>query len=127
MPSLVSRYSSSGLLDVDVYEVDHHGSRNGVSDGLLSAISPEMAVLSMGPADRQLPWTAWAYGHPNKDTVELLEQHVSGTRTGVAHPLGNGAKTFSANQVITKAIYGTGWDGTVVVSAKSDGYVHVVQ
>src|SRR4029077_3716059 len=36
---LVKAYAASGLLDADVYEVGHHGSRNGTTPELLAAIS----------------------------------------------------------------------------------------
>lgn len=125
MPALVQRYAASGLLDVDVYEVDHHGSRNGVSEDLLNAVSPQMAIISMGKPDRQLSWTAWDYGHPNKDTVDLLAQHVTDTRAVIHESLGDGKQNFVSNQPIQKAIYATGWDGTVVVAARADGSLSV--
>ena len=126
MPELVQRYAASHLLDADVYEVDHHGSKNGVSDDLLSAITPKIAIISMGSTARHEMWTAWQYGHPNKGTVELVESHVSETRTAIQEPLGSGSKNFS-NENIHAAVYATGWDGTVVIDAHADGTLKILK
>lgn len=45
--TLVEYYEGSGLLDVDVYQVGHHGSYNGTSDEIMRAIvRPEIAVIA---------------------------------------------------------------------------------
>ena len=43
---IVERYEGTDLLDVDVYQVGHHGSRNGTTDSLVAEISPKIAVFS---------------------------------------------------------------------------------
>ena len=39
--------------------------------------------------------------------------------------LATGSETFGAARRLTDAIYGTGWDGDVVVSAGADGILQV--
>jgi beta-lactamase superfamily II metal-dependent hydrolase len=46
-----------GVPDVTVLKAAHHGSRNGVSPGWLSATRPEVTVISVGLGN--------PYGHPN--------------------------------------------------------------
>jgi competence protein ComEC len=122
---LVSRYKDTTLLDVDVYKVGHHGSDNATTAEFLKAITPKMAVMSMGPKDREDQWTAWAYGHPRKSTIDLLLASVAGTRPDVTFSEATAVKTFTP-VVIKKAIYATGWDGAFVLQAKTDGTVAVM-
>ena len=65
---LVDYYWDSETLDVDIYQVGHHGSHNGTTLKLLAAVSPDMAVLSVGDWDfgqnSRSPFTTWRYGHP---------------------------------------------------------------
>jgi beta-lactamase superfamily II metal-dependent hydrolase len=134
--------TSNCMLDVDVYQVSHHGSRNGTNPELIGAMKdPKIAAISMGSANRLEPWTAHAYGHPRKSVIDELLIPVHGVsmdrpprtvsvalraeskrkpRAG-APPLG---EQFVDMQM-RKAIYGTGWDGTVVVTAQSDGKLEV--
>lgn len=123
--SLLQKYAGTSLLDVDVWEVGHHGSFNGTTQALVTALSPEYAVIEMGSSDREDPWTAWAYGHPREEVIQLLQAGVSKTRPSITVPVGQGAKEFD-QATITKAIYGTGWDGTVVLEAGADGVFRVV-
>lgn len=46
--TLVNHWAGTGMLDVDVWEVGHHGSHNGVTPPLMAAMTPEVAVISMG-------------------------------------------------------------------------------
>jgi beta-lactamase superfamily II metal-dependent hydrolase len=52
------------LPDVDVYRVDHHGSRHSSNATLLAQIDPEVSIVSAG-ADNP-------YGHPDPATVQRL-------------------------------------------------------
>jgi len=122
---MVSRYKGTSLLDVDVYKVGHHGSDNATTSEFLQAITPKMAVISMGPKDRETQWTAWAYGHPRKSIIDLLLASVSGARAEATFSDATAVKTF-VPVVIKKAVYATGWDGTVVLQAKTDGTVNVM-
>ncbi|MES2644983.1 MAG: MBL fold metallo-hydrolase [Myxococcota bacterium] len=111
-----------GALDVDIYVVGHHGSHNGTTRELLAAMSPEWAVLEVGPAARHGAWTAYQYGHPRQPVVDLLQQEVSGKRDAVTAPVGVTIRRFT-DTVIDEAIYATGWDGTVVLEATAAGVI----
>jgi competence protein ComEC len=111
-------------LKADVYHVAHHGSYNGTTAEILAAITPQLAVMSMGPPDRTGMWTAVAYGHPRKVAVDMLEPAVTATRPTIsvqlatkAGPKGQLSTGEFVTESISKAIYATGWDGTVVISA----------
>lgn len=52
--------------DIDVLIVGHHGSRHSTSEELLEAVSPEIAIISVGRN---------SFGHPSKETIERLEQY----------------------------------------------------
>jgi competence protein ComEC len=126
LETLVDRFAGTGMLDVDVYEVGHHGSHNGTTDALLAAMTPEMAVISMGRSSVHAPWTAWAYGHPRRDAVMLVESGVSGRRTSPARvQIADKVKRFS-DYTMSRAVYATGWDGDVTINANSSGITSVV-
>lgn len=120
IPSLIAHYQGSGLLDVDVLQVSHHGSRNGTTDQLLRATTPDLAVIHMGSEDRKLAWTAWAYGHPRKVAIDLLQKRVAKTRPVTSVQVATTVKVFVPIK-LTRAIYGTGWDGTTVLEADTTG------
>ncbi len=122
---LLQRSEASGALNVDVYQVGHHGSINGTLPELVTAMSPEVAVFSMGPASRHLTWSAWKYGHPRKEIVDMLEAGITRRRPEIQVPVGLAGEKFQP-QRITKALYGTAWDGSVVVEATADGRLKVV-
>jgi competence protein ComEC len=121
---LATRLANPSELDVDVLEVNHHGAANGTTAAWLSLLTPKMAVISMGPATVQEPWTGWAYGHPRKAVIDLLQASLVMSRPPVMEPVGDGAKAFTSRP-ITRAIYATGWDGDVVVTAAPDGTLSV--
>lgn len=116
---------SGPALDVDIYQVGHHGSINGTLPELVAAMTPQVAVFSMGPADWQLTWSAWKYGHPRKEIVDMLEAGMTRRRPAIDVLLGLSGEHFQ-RQRIEKALYGTAWDGTVVVEATLDGMLRVV-
>ncbi|WBY08145.1 MBL fold metallo-hydrolase [Sphingomonas sp. 7/4-4] len=80
--TLIERYAGNRLLDTQVYAVGHHGSYNGTTPELLGAITPDIAVISMGPSTVHAQWTAWAYGHPRKSAVTMLDDAISRHRVG---------------------------------------------
>jgi competence protein ComEC len=121
----LAQYATDAL-DVDVYQVGHHGSANATTAELLQAMTPEYAVISMGPFDRELSWTAWAHGHPRKVIVDMLEARVQGTRAPVSVNVARGQRDFRSMQ-IGKAIYATGWDGDIVFEATPAGEWTVLQ
>ncbi|MBU0569553.1 MBL fold metallo-hydrolase, partial [Patescibacteria group bacterium] len=48
---------------VEYIKIPHHGSKNGLTQELLEASNPEVAVISVGKN---------SYGHPHKETLDLL-------------------------------------------------------
>jgi competence protein ComEC len=121
---MMQHHRGNHLLDVDIYKVAHHGSYNATRRDFLRLVTPELAVISMGPADRHLEWTAWQYGHPRAVTVKMLAHDVSGRRPPVRVPVASRMRTFS-DRDLDRAIYATGWDGTVVVEATVAGELRV--
>jgi competence protein ComEC len=122
---LLDRYRGTRWLDVDVYQVGHHGSHNGTTRALLTAMSPDLALISMGNERRHLPWTAWTYGHPREDVVEHLEESVATTRPRRSVEVARAPKTFAPHG-LSRAIYATGWDGAVDVIMDVEGRIAVV-
>jgi competence protein ComEC len=119
---------------VDVFHVAHHGSYNGTSPDLIAAVSPKIAVISMGPPNRNAAWTAVAYGHPRKVAVDMLaasadlQSRSPAIEVSVATKAGSNtgpSKGEFVSEQMSKAIYATGWDGTVVISADSAERLHV--
>ena len=127
IPDLIEHYENTNLLDVDVYRVGHHGSRNGTTQALLDAMTPDLAVISMGPEARQLSWTAWDYGHPRREIVELLQNEITTTRPTITEMVGTAARAFT-QLPINRAVYATGWDGDIVLEADhEDGTWTVIE
>lgn len=54
-------------LKADVLKVGHHGSNTSTTDGFLSAIKPQVAVIEVGAKNR--------YGHPRKEVLDRLEKN----------------------------------------------------
>jgi hypothetical protein len=120
------------LLDVDVWEVGHHGSRNATTAPLVSALSPALAVFCCGPFERQAgQFIARNFAHPNDVSVTALEAGVTAKRTPVpehigvtgAHPDGHGGSVPAVFQTktISEGLFATGWDGNIVLTANADG------
>ncbi len=60
--------------DIDILKVPHHGSKTGMDQKILSSITPEVAVISVGKNNR--------YGHPAKQIMELLlDNNIKTLRT----------------------------------------------
>ena len=118
--TMLDFYSGSDTLDADVYEVGHHGSRNGTTEELLNAVTPDIAVISMGPWDDKRQWTAYAYGHPRKQAVDLLAAQITQTRLPRSVHVATAVKKFYS-KTMRDAIYGTGWDGNISIQASADG------
>ena len=130
---LVARYGASGLLDVGLYKVGHHGSHNGTTAALVNAMSPALAVISAGPAVRQGDWTAWSYGHPRWRAVRDLVGDNDSNGVSLYRPFAidaqiatdyeNGQGVFETKR-IARAVYATGWEGhAVVVTTHANGVI----
>lgn len=123
--SLLSYYQQGGdspdVFDVDVYHVGHHGSNNGTTKEWLDALTPILAVISVGQwdngKDSKSPFTTWAYGHPRKVTIDLLGTAIQETRKQpIQVNAGTASKRFFPI-VVRKAVYATAWDGDVTIRA----------
>lgn len=126
---LLDEYGNSGDLDVDLWHVGHHGSHNATTAALLDAITPDMAVISMGEWNfgkgTRDHFTTWFYGHARKVAVDLLQTHLAAKRAqSIRVNIATGSQAFQGYKV-TRRVYATGWDGTVVVSAGLDGRMTV--
>lgn len=64
---IADKYNSK--IDVDVYKVNHHGSKFSSSKQWLRTISPEVSIISCGKNN--------SYGHPHDDTLERLRKNNS--------------------------------------------------
>lgn len=138
-PELVSSYARyPAILDVDVYHAGHHGSHNGTTLGLVKAITPEIAVISAGdPSEMQDGFSAYEFGHPNLKAIKILTDPATGvsrTRSAEVFPVGiKGRHPTTRTEpefdhvTIDRAIYATGWDGDIVITASASGEkkVHV--
>jgi competence protein ComEC len=123
---MLALYSDNlGVFDVDVYQVGHHGSHNATTEELLGAMTAEIAVISMGDRTDNGRATARGYGHPRRAAIELMQQEphaVSGQRETPGESWSFSAANGSANPItIERAIYGTGWEGNLVLRATVNG------
>ncbi len=133
---LASKYAQNPeILDVDIYQVGHHGSKNATIHYLMELMSPTLAVISMGPYERLHPWTARKFGHPNIVALEHLADPRYGVQGWREKPIEawvgiKGAWKEERQEVferrsISRAIYATGWEGSVVVTAAASGQLAV--
>lgn len=121
------------LLDADIYTVPHHGSRYSTASWLIEAVSPKIALISCGPYERDLAWTARKFGHPHRESIGHLMQdegvtwsHEKPTKrmVGVRGAWKETPSEFE-ERLIDRAIYATGWDGHIRVTANANGWIHV--
>lgn len=63
---MVEMLTLGGQVRSDVLKVPHHGSRGGMNTAFISAVDPELAVISVGENN--------VYGHPSAEMVDFLEQ-----------------------------------------------------
>lgn len=56
---------STAELDCDILKVGHHGSSTSTGDGFLSAVSPDIALISSNPKGNN-------FGHPKPETITKL-------------------------------------------------------
>jgi beta-lactamase superfamily II metal-dependent hydrolase len=123
--TLVDYYARTDMLDVDVWAVGHHGSANGVTESLMRAMTPEIAVVSMGAPTSHDPWTAYAYGHPRRSAITLIDSLLSGERVGPAdQKVADKVKSFTPYHIV-HGLYATGWDGDVTIRGDASGTLAV--
>ncbi len=65
----LNHFIDLGVPDVDLLKAAHHGSRDGVSPGWLSATKPEVVVISCGRGNQ--------YGHPHSWALRYYETVAS--------------------------------------------------
>lgn len=62
------------IQNLNYLKVNHHGSKNGLSQKLLDTVDPEIAVISVGKKNR--------YGHPHEEVIKILgERDIKILRT----------------------------------------------
>ena len=125
--ALVAKHKGTQALDVDVYEVGHHGSFNASSKELLAAMTPKVALISCGSYERRTSWSAWAYGHPRTVTVERIMDALAGgppRSPPIVAPVAPTIKTFDGIDM-KSPIYATGWDSDVIVTMMATGEISV--
>lgn len=118
--SVEAKLMNSGQdIDVDVFQVGHHGSKDSNSSKFISKISPKYAVISCG-ADN-------TYGHPTAETLNNLRtSNVEVFRTDeqgtvIASTKGNGITWNTQPSTTWKAGEANG--GSVSESSNSNGSV----
>lgn len=62
--AIAQMLTKTALKDVDYIKVPHHGSKNGLTQELLEAARPEIAVISVGSRN--------SYGHPHQEVSDML-------------------------------------------------------
>jgi beta-lactamase superfamily II metal-dependent hydrolase len=110
--------------DVDVVQLDHHGSTTASSQRYLSALKAEVAVAQAGSTN--------TFGHPNKETVNKYlntfdTRNLSFGGTGVP-PVGVGTAFYESEppvsgdtRVTTQAYIGSTTSGTGTLELSTDG------
>ena len=58
--------NSAEAMRADVLKTGHHGSKNSTTPKFLTAVRPQVAVISAGEEN--------PYGHPNRELLERLEK-----------------------------------------------------
>ena len=119
------------LFDIDVYQVGHHGSHNATTADLLEAMTPEIAIISVGSWDygRDSGYrrsTYW-YGHPRKNIIDLMTVSLKKYRSKPINAMvALGSRNFTELR-IRKKIYATAWDGNIKVRATPEGKFRVTR
>lgn len=67
-PVVMDEVLSQGRIgDMEYIKIPHHGSKNGLTEGLLDVVTPEIAVISVGKN---------SYGHPHEEVIKLLSDRA---------------------------------------------------
>ena len=122
-------------LDVDILKVGHHGSHNATTEDWLRATTPWAALIGVGnPNGSQETHSAYCYGHPREIALRRLVDPnfgVTGTRDPILAAVGASAcqSTEGARVIqmkIDKAVFATGWDGTISIFIDANGEFEVL-
>lgn len=123
--AMLAHYASAPqLLDVDLYVVGHHGSHNATTPALVAAMTPEVSLIEMGPESFRQEYCAHAFGHPGCVVVDMLARATTRSRPGIDTQCGIDHEQFERVHV-DRAVYGTGWDGSLVATFANDGTVEL--
>ncbi|MFS2185652.1 ComEC/Rec2 family competence protein [Mucilaginibacter sp. Mucisp84] len=135
---VLSYYHDTHVLDADVMQVGHHGSKNATDEDWLKAVTPKYAVISCGhwnygrKEDGSVkPLTTYAYAHPNGGIIRNIEAYATASRLPTTDSVGvkgsfRGSIPVFEVMTIDHAVYATAWDGTVVVEASSQGSYEIL-
>ncbi len=123
--TLVLRYENSPMLDVDVYQVGHHGSHNGTTEALVEIMTPEIAMISVGDwrfgRNSNSRSTTYAFGHPRRSVIEMLRTVIHKSRSQAIRAMVATQARHFQQHTVRKKIYATAWDDTVKVRATQEG------
>jgi beta-lactamase superfamily II metal-dependent hydrolase len=121
---LLLHQANPSAFDVDLYHVGHHGSHNATTNPLLEAMTPEIAIISAGNRTDRSPSSAWDHGHPRVSALAMMQDApgiVSGVRAPQTFWAFENQETDPVPAAIGRAIYGTAWEGDLVLGATSAG------
>ncbi|MDB5156444.1 MAG: Metal-dependent hydrolase, beta-lactamase superfamily [Mucilaginibacter sp.] len=139
--TVLNYYHGTGALHAGVLQVGHHGSANATTDDWVKAVAPHYAVISCGhwdfgvklPDSTATRFTTYAYAHPNKQAIDILQTDIPDLRTvainerigvkGTAKPT---VKPVFTDVSITHMIYATAWNGNIAIKATADGTYSIV-
>ena len=131
LEALIDLYRGTSALDVDVLMVGHHGAENAITEDFLHEVTPKYAIISCGHWDYGLHagdaklFNTNKYGHPRVSTIALLAKHISGYRPRkISVQAAEGSANFR-KMWVSKNIYATAWDETVIVKATDTGLYQV--
>ena len=105
--------------DIEVYKVHHHGSRYSSNDNWLTAVSPEVAIISCGDGN--------TYGHPTLDALTRMHNHgvhTYWTETGAGASPNPSWDKVAHSTIVIQADPGVGATYTVTGNGFSDSYVN---
>ncbi len=123
--SMLRHYASTPqLFDVDLYVVGHHGSHNATTPALVAAMTPEVSFIEMGPESFRQEYCAHAFGHPGCVVVDMLAAATDRSRPPIITVCGVDHEQFVPRHV-DRAVYGTGWDGSLVATFAMDGTLDI--
>jgi competence protein ComEC len=135
--AMLDSYSAdTSIFHAEVLKVGHHGSKNGTTEDLLKVVRPQVAVIGAGNSKlSHATYSAYSYAHPNKVAIDLLldgSYGVTDSRASKKVTVGikgadhvNDLPPTFETITLNRAIYATGWDGTVDVVAKANGTLTV--